>query len=92
MLMHDELMGKTVTDKITGFKGVVTSYTYHMTGCNQCIVAPPVDPKTGEIKDSAWFDVQRLTVDAKKEQILLDNSKTPGACAVPASRRDGFRG
>jgi hypothetical protein len=52
-------VGLKVTDKITGFTGVVSSVTFDLYGCVQAIVTPPVD-KDGKQRDAVWFDIKRL--------------------------------
>lgn len=69
-------LGKTYIDKITGFKGVAVGVVYYISGCNQVLISPKVD-KDGKIKDSNWFDVQRMK-EEKVKRISLDNEKTPG--------------
>jgi hypothetical protein len=59
------LLGLPVEDKITKFKGVVTSVSFDVYGCVQCVVHPPVG-KDGMPKDGHWFDWKRLTVTSKK--------------------------
>lgn len=80
----DALIGRLVKDKITGFSGRVTGYVQYITGCNQALVAPPID-KDGKGVSAAWFDEQRLEfVDGSR--LTLDNSKSPG-CGEPAPIR-----
>lgn len=80
MLTHEQLLGRTVTDKLTSFKGIVSGYIYYMTGCNQCLVVPRAkDDKLGE---ASWFDVQRLEVEPVPV-VELDNSRTPGFMTPP---------
>ncbi len=69
-------LGSTVKDRITGFKGVVTGYVTYISGCNQCLVAPPVQ-KDGKISESHWLDEQRLEV-VGKAVTTLDNSAARG--------------
>ena len=69
-------LGKTYKDKITGFGGVATGHVRYISGCNQVLIAPPVDNE-GKLRDSQWFDEQRLD-DQGTAQIVLDNSATPG--------------
>lgn len=73
-----KFLGTSVTDRITGFKGIVTGHVQYLSGCNQCLVAPKVNAD-GTFKESQWFDEQRLIVDEKKQAVTLDNGKTPGA-------------
>ncbi len=73
-MMHR--LGSTVKDRITGFKGIVTGYVTYISGCNQCLVAPPIG-KDGKLGDSHWFDEQRLEVQ-KTALVVLDNSAGTG--------------
>ncbi len=84
------LLGMTVVDRITGFKGVVTGYVRYLTGCNQALVCPPVGDD-GALRDSTWFDEQRLIVREDMAPVLLDN-RAATASTVPrrsAERQTG---
>lgn len=60
MMKYLDLLGHQVTDRVTGFGGVVESVTYDLYGCIQAFVKPRfVSP--GEWKEGHWFDVKRLT-------------------------------
>jgi hypothetical protein len=74
--MQQFQLGKTYKDKITGFSGVATGHVRYITGCNQVLLAPPVDNE-GKLRDSQWFDEQRLD-DQGGQAIALCNSSTPG--------------
>jgi hypothetical protein len=69
---HMALLGLKVTDKVTGFDGVVTSIAFDLYGCIQAIVTPG-EGKDGKQEDSRWFDVQRLTVTGKEPVMQLPN-------------------
>ncbi len=58
---HLNLLGKKVKDKVTGYKGVVSSVGFDLYGCIQAIVNPGLD-KDGKPLDNHWFDVSRLEV------------------------------
>jgi hypothetical protein len=58
---HLDLLGLKVQDKVTGFKGVVSSISFDLYGCVQAIVTPETDT-IGKLLDQGWFDVSRLTV------------------------------
>lgn len=75
------ILGKHVTDLITGFKGVVVGHVEYLSGCNQCLVVPPVD-KDGKLQEGQWFDDQRLKL-SEGEPISLANGDTPGRDALP---------
>lgn len=77
------MLGLTVKDRITGFTGVVTGYVEYLTGCNQCLLVPPMHE--GKRMEAEWFDVQRLE-DTGAERIVLDNGTTPG-CDRAAPKR-----
>ena len=76
-----EFLGKTVTDKITGFKGVVTGYVTYLSGCNQVLIVPPVDAD-GKLREAEWFDEQRVIV-SNEPSIMLDNSGGNGFDKAP---------
>jgi len=58
---HLDLLGMKVKDRITGFNGVVATVGFDLYGCVQAIVNPGLDEK-GDIRESRWFDVNRLIV------------------------------
>ncbi|MDR6094934.1 hypothetical protein [Stenotrophomonas sp. SORGH_AS_0321] len=80
--MTARILGSTVTDRITGFKGVAVGHVEYLTGCNQTLVVPPVDAE-GKLRDGQWFDDQRLQV-SEGVPVTLDNSATPGHDAAPS--------
>ena len=59
---HIELLGYPATDKITGFKGVITSMSFDLYGCVQAAITPSADTEKGEYKVGNWFDVTRLEI------------------------------
>lgn len=56
-------LGRKVSDKITGFEGIVTGLCEYISGCHQALVAPFCKPD-GEFREPHWFDVDRLSVDS----------------------------
>jgi len=81
----NDLIGRTVEEKVSGFRGVVTGIVYYISGCTQALVAPKMD-KDGKVPDSNWWDVQRVVVDESVPKIVLDNGATPGCDAAPPVR------
>lgn len=69
-------LGTPVRDKITGFAGTLVGRCDYISGCSQGLVAPKVGTD-GALKESNWFDVQRLEV-TDGDVIVLDNGGTPG--------------
>lgn len=67
---HLDLLGLKVKDRVTGFKGVVTSLSFDLYGCIQAIVTPQANSK-GDKADSEWFDVTRLEVTDDKPVMAL---------------------
>lgn len=63
-------LGQKVKDKVSGFKGVVSSVSFDLYGCVQTIVTPAAKPD-GTIPDCRWFDVNRLQVTSKKPVMEL---------------------
>jgi len=66
---HIDLLGKTVKDKVTGFKGTVSSVSFDLYGCIQAIITPDVN-KDGVVRDSHWYDVSRLEVLEKEKRVM----------------------
>lgn len=58
---HLDLLGMRVEDRITGFKGVVSTIGFDLYGCIQGIVNPGIGAD-GKPQESHWFDVGRLKV------------------------------
>jgi len=58
---HLDLLGMRVEDQITGFRGVVATVGFDLYGCIQAIVNPGADVE-GKLRESQWFDVNRLRV------------------------------
>lgn len=56
-----ENLGKQGKDKITGFIGIVTAKCYHLYGCAQYGLTPPVD-KDGKEQNVKWIDEGRLEI------------------------------
>lgn len=77
-------LGHKYKDRITGFQGVATGHVYYISGCNQTLLAPEVGAD-GAMKDSHWFDDQRM-LPLDGDFIELDNSETPG-CDRQAPKR-----
>jgi len=74
--------GDEVTDKITGFVGIVTGAVSYMTGCDQMLVQPTIK-EDGSYKEALWFDDGRLKKLRKKITKKSIESKTGnGACGI----------
>lgn len=56
-----DLLGFNAEDKVTGFKGVITTMSFDLYGCIQAAITPKVD-KGGNILDGRWFDITRLKI------------------------------
>ena len=68
---HLNLLGMSVKDKVTGFKGAVTCISFDLYGCIQAIVVLQVN-KEGKY-DGKWFDVSRLIVTKKNHVMDVPN-------------------
>lgn len=64
-------LGSEVTDKVTGFKGVVIGRTEWLYGCRRYSVQPKGITKEGKTHDAVAFDEDALTVTKafKKETV-----------------------
>jgi hypothetical protein len=86
--------GTHARDVITGFSGIIIGHTSYITGCDQYLVQPTYT-KDGEVIESRWFDVSRLTntnqtVDSEITALAaLDHAatSTPRGADKPAARK-----
>ena len=81
-----DLLGKSATDKVSGFTGVVTSVCFDLYGCVQTIVTPKVDDK-GVAADGRWFDVNRLTIHDSERAMPVPNFDAKGS--APSTYEQG---
>lgn len=62
---HFAMLGRKAEDRVTGFKGIITSLSFDLYGCIQVVLTPPADRKDG-IVDGHWFDVNRIEIKNEK--------------------------
>lgn len=67
---HLDLLGRPVVDKVTKFTGVVTAVSFDLYGCVQAVVSPSGLDKDGKLRESVWFDVNRLVLAGNGEQVM----------------------
>lgn len=58
MFKHE--LGLAVESKVTGLKGVITSRSENLYGCNRYYIQPKVD-KDGKVPDGWWIDEDDVT-------------------------------
>ena len=89
-------LGKHVVDKVTGMKGVATSFSMDLFGCVQFLVVRTgiSKSKTEDEMTSWWFDVTRLTVTSARRVMPLPDydkhylvSGEKGAATKPAQHK-----
>lgn len=56
------VLGQKARDKITGFAGIITGRAQYLYGCDQYVLAPPVNAVDGKIGDGQWFDEGRIEI------------------------------
>lgn len=79
-------LGDLVSDKVTGFKGIVISYSKHLAGCDRLYVEPRVSDD-GKFTEGRWFDIDLLDVeDAGVVKPITYTRKAPGAFDLPDPR------
>lgn len=88
---HFRLFGLKVRDRVSGFKGVVTSVSFDLYGCVQAVVSPGVG-ENGKLEDARWFDMKRLEpVDSTPVMELPTFDVVPGPEAKPAPAAQPLR-
>ena len=57
-----KLLGLPAKDKVTGFKGIVTSLSFDLFGCVQVVLTPETKKGGTNIENGHWLDVTRLKI------------------------------
>lgn len=70
-----EYLGMTGTDKITGYRGVITGVVHYITKCSQFLISPRVKGE-GERISAEWFDVDRVDIDAGADKVVLNTTSS----------------
>ena len=87
MQKYIEMLGFKACDKVTGFKGVLTSLSFDLYGCIQFVIDPEID-KDGKRGTGHWFDVNRIKVTGTKPVMEMPAFResaedTPGPAEKP---------
>lgn len=74
-MKHPDL-GKTGTDKITGFKGLIVGHSNHITGCDQFHIQPECDSNSlDKFLEGHWFDAGRVEI---SDEIVITIGEVSG--------------
>lgn len=85
------ILGKKVSDRVTGFSGVATSVSFDLYGCVQVIVSPKLDI-AGKIPDAAWFDHKRLfTISETPVMDVPTFENVPGGAKLSLPKQNPLR-
>lgn len=71
-------LGQKAKDKITGFKGILTSRHQYITGCDQYTISPDTMDKENKLQDDYSFDEGRIEIIGKGIEISDVQAATPG--------------
>ena len=87
MKKYIEMLGLEARDKVTGFKGVLTSLSFDLYGCIQFVISPGTD-KDGKLDTGHWFDINRIEVTGEKPVMTMPAFRehvedTPGPAEKP---------
>jgi len=93
------MLGLKAKDKVTGFKGVITSVCFDLYGCIQVAITPPAKSDADDLKNGHWFDINRIiaSTDRVMDSPNFDaKGTTPqdyshGPSVKPARAADGKR-
>lgn len=65
-MKYFDKLGFEARDRVTGFKGVISSLSFDLYGCICAVLTPTADPKESKIREGHWFDFKRLEFISKK--------------------------
>ena len=91
-LEYLQILGLPVKDRVTGFEGVVSSVSFDLYGCVQCIVTPKTATadQAPKLNDSHWFDFKRLEVKKGAKAVMeLPDFTKPEAVLALESPKEG---
>jgi hypothetical protein len=89
---HLKLLGFEVEDRVSGFRGTVTSVSFDLQGCIQAVVTPKAN-KDGKRQDGEWFDTKRLRARSRGPVMPQPTFEiVPGPERLPAQRHDPLQG
>jgi len=71
-----ENLGKTATDKVTGFKGTITAVVYYLNGCTQYGIVAKVG-KDNKVPEVEYFDSQQVEIEEVKLKIARKRTGGP---------------
>lgn len=74
-------LGTKAKDSVTGLQGTLTAFARYITGCDQYLIAPPVD-KEGKHVNSRWYDANRIEAIEKKPSIKVATDIDKGPCEM----------
>jgi len=55
-------LGDRVRDAISGYEGIATGHAAYLYGCSQILICPEHPTKEGGVRESLWFDEQRVAL------------------------------
>ncbi len=76
---HINKLGHLVTEKVTGFVGVIVSVSFDINGCIQGWVQPPMKADS-TVPEGKWFDIARLEL-ADQPPVMISPNYVSGNVA-----------
>jgi hypothetical protein len=61
-----------VKDVVTGLEGICDAVSFDLYGCVQAAFRPPGVNEKGELKESRWYDIKRLSATGEPIMPLPD--------------------
>lgn len=87
MTNRSPALGDEVRNRITGFTGIVSSYSKHLAGCERLWVEPRVDA-TGKPMEGQWLDIDLAEVVRPNViEPIQYNRAAPGGIDLPNPNR-----
>jgi hypothetical protein len=87
------ILGTEATDEASGFSGIITNLTLHISGCVHAAVQPQKKhPKNGGRIDACDFDLRRLTGPKLKKLTESEREKSQRERPSPSDKPTGMPG
>lgn len=90
-MAQEKLLGREAKCRITGYTGIITSYTDWLFGCLRVGLQKQELDKDGKVEEAQWYDIEQVEIIgqgiSKEEWVGASRAAPTGGPARESSRR-----
>lgn len=83
------MLGLKARDKVTGFRGTITSVSFDLYGCVQIALTPDAKEDQTKLDHGHWFDVHRIESNEDNRVMAVPDFKAMATKGQPSTYRHG---